>query len=894
MSIPQLISSKLLAPFSRQQTVTRPRLFNKLDAFENLKATLIISPGGYGKTRLLKDWLENRNYCYSWYTLDATDNDEVMFWRYMFYAVKRHHSGFGRLTEEVLSQSTYYITEDIVSAFLSDLDKFTQNRNRPAKLLIVLDNIHAINNPKLLREIDRFIDYLPSYLHLILAGREQFGLNYAARIIRQEARIIETSELTFSKAECDQFLQSNLSLIQDDQLSIKIYQQTKGWIALIQLLCLSFREKGVPNIKELPATTSLLFSRFLVEEIVSQWSGKEKILYQKLALLNKFSSDLVSALFPADDVRLISQRISSDPFLSTAIGNSDSVWHEFHPLIKQWLIEQDPLPLRTKEILLNKAAAWYQNRNLKLEAIEIYLQLNAYNDAALLLGDITEHLINEGRENTFITLLDNFPKEEKRRHPKLLLGKAIIDFRKNTLTEVEEIVTLVESQLNGLSEAYDDIGLRNAKDVENCLKLSRLIRSFLLRRQGQTEQAKQLCLNLADETFIMQSWVFMGLSADYYLQGKIQEAIEYANRGVQLSKKLKDLLPLTFCLSWLLHALLENGKVLLAKKIFNEELEWLHQHLPVNSPHLYRVHGVGSQIYRELNEIHRAWKHYQQCEALAHGAFPEDLVYYRYMCRLSLLLSDDNPIQAEEVLNDMDLYCRTHFGDKWLFVIPSPKYLRVIVDVANKSFQSLSDICSFPPDPDLYIAQLAYKTDLLIYLSIKAMQGENIADQLDMLANWAKEQGVATLNIRILLLKAGIFFTQGKLEIAETNAMDAIRQARKGGYINLILGEGIKIVPLLQLAIKRNIETEYCHDLLSQLTPTKTKPQTPVNSTRYNEPVSHREKDILNLLKEGLNNDEISKRLGITSNTVKTHLKNIYGKLGAKNRTEAIRIAFEK
>ena len=50
---------------------------------------------------------------------------------------------------------------------------------------------------------------------------------------------------------------------------------------------------------------------------------------------------------------------------------------------------------------------------------------------------------------------------------------------------------------------------------------------------------------------------------------------------------------------------------------------------------------------------------------------------------------------------------------------------------------------------------------------------------------------------------------------------------------------------------------------------------------------SERELDVLLFLCHGYSNSEIADQLGVTTNTVKTHLKNIYGKLGVNNRTQA-------
>ncbi len=144
--------------------------------------------------------------------------------------------------------------------------------------------------------------------------------------------------------------------------------------------------------------------------------------------------------------------------------------------------------------------------------------------------------------------------------------------------------------------------------------------------------------------------------------------------------------------------------------------------------------------------------------------------------------------------------------------------------------------------------------------------------------------------IETLVLQALIFQGSKDPDRALATLQKALALARSEGYARTFLDEGEPIVRLLHLARSRQIETEYVSELLSA---TPEAAGASVSPPLQKEPLTAREIEVLKLIEAGYANQEIAAKLVISFTTVKRHISNIYTKLDAKNRTQAVAVAKE-
>jgi LuxR family maltose regulon positive regulatory protein len=142
--------------------------------------------------------------------------------------------------------------------------------------------------------------------------------------------------------------------------------------------------------------------------------------------------------------------------------------------------------------------------------------------------------------------------------------------------------------------------------------------------------------------------------------------------------------------------------------------------------------------------------------------------------------------------------------------------------------------------------------------------------------------------IEILVVQSIAHYMQGDIPAALVSLKRVLTLAEPEGYVRIFVDEGRPMAALLEVAVKQGIALNYVRRLLSAFS--KIEGRTPANQV-MSEPLSERERDVLRLLKSELSGPDIARELHVSLNTLRTHTKNIYGKLEVNNRRSAVRRA---
>jgi LuxR family maltose regulon positive regulatory protein len=160
---------------------------------------------------------------------------------------------------------------------------------------------------------------------------------------------------------------------------------------------------------------------------------------------------------------------------------------------------------------------------------------------------------------------------------------------------------------------------------------------------------------------------------------------------------------------------------------------------------------------------------------------------------------------------------------------------------------------------------------------------------LDRLLDAAERGGRTGSAIEILILQA-VACRHSDVDAGLAALERALALAAPEGYVRLFINDGPPMEALLKLAVKRRIVPAYARTLLAAFGGPEDKPQV---HPELIEPLSERELDVLRLLGTDLGGPEIARELMVSENTMRTHTKNIYEKLGVNSRRSAVRRAEE-
>jgi LuxR family maltose regulon positive regulatory protein len=898
-----LLETKLHVPRWRRSLVARPRLSERLSRGAESALTLVSAPAGFGKTTLLAEWLaaalaDGRSV--AWLSLDQRDNDPALFWTYLVAALNTGAPavGAGALALLQLPQPP---GEAGLVALLNDLDAI------PDDVVLVLDDYHVIDARDVQDGVAFLLEHLPPQIHLVIASRTDPPLPLARLRGRGELAEIRAADLRFTPGEAAAYLNEVMGLALTAADVAALEGRTEGWIAALQLAALSMQgREDVTAFIDGFAGDDRYIVDYLAEEVLQRQPEHVQQFLLQTSILDRLSGPLCDAVTGQDGGKAKLAALERGNLFVVPLDDRRR-WYRYHQLFADVLQarRRDEQPDDVPE-LHRRASGWLERNGEPSEAIRHALAAGDFGRAADLVELAIPAMLRSRQEAAVLGWLELLPEEVVRVRPVLSVGFAGALLAGGEFEGVEARLRDAEGWLDGAT------GIRPGSDapaaemvVVDDAEFRRLPAEIELYRAAQAlvrgdgpgtvrHARRALGLSPADEHLGRASAAaLMGLAS--WASGDLEAGYSgYAEcmAGLRRAGHIAD----TFgCAIALADIRRTQGRLGEAMRTYEQALQRASQPGgPVLRGTADMYVGM-SELHRERDDLPAATQQLLRSQDLGeHTGLPQNR--YRWRVAMARIRQAEGDLDgALDLLNEAE---RLYVGDFFPNVRPVPA-LRARVRVAQGELgealgwareQGLS------VDDDLsYLREFEHITLARVllarYQDERAERSVHEATRLLEGLLRAAEEGERTGSvIEILVLQALARQARGDVPAALASLRHALTLAEPEGYVRIFADEGPPMASLLRAAAKQGIARNYVRRLLAAVN--RTGDGTPVSQGLI-EPLSERELDVLRLLGTDLGGPEIARELVVSLNTVRTHTKNIYAKLGVNNRRAAVRRARE-
>jgi LuxR family transcriptional regulator, maltose regulon positive regulatory protein len=882
-----LLSTKLFIPHYRPGMVKRPRLKAQLDAGLTSRIILISAPAGFGKTSLLSEWLSDYRGLKAWISLDKSDNDPARFLKYLIAGIQLIVPGAGKTTGALLNsaQPVAIEIEPLLTSIVNELAAISE------QIVIILDDYHLIENPSIHNTVSFLIDNLPSHIHIVISTRSDPPLPIARWRARCQMVEIRGDDLRFSIEETRAFFTQMTGDVLSANDIATLAEKTEGWAAGLQMAVLSVQ--GRKDLSEFVRTFSgshRYIMDYLVEEVLHHQTNEVQAFLLQTSILERLNGELCDAVTGRTGSQQRLEMLENANMFLLPLDERRQ-WYRYHhlfaDLLQVRLHESQPLLVTA---LHQRAAQWYEDNDMITDAITHNLATGDFETAARLVEEIATSLVIRGELNTLTNWSEQIPKEIIHARPSLCVNLAWTFIFAGKISEAEQLLEQAESKI--YQYALSD----ELKDVLGGITAQR---AFIADMRGDTDRAAELARKadmLLSRTSLLNRSVLPYIFARAYrLNGDMTRATEQLREVAEFARAAGSIMTLSVAHYDISAIWKVEGKLRQAAEIYQDTLQLAAEKGARYFGSVARIDAGMSDLQREWNNLDIAINQVTAAiERMKSWGNPSDLVIaYLSLSRIQQESGDlDGAVstleKAEQLKRNTPIF-------QPLGTMIETDRMKLWLAQGNLA---AAEHWVQEHHPGKNGPLILRELEQIVLAKVLLQQGkyEQTLDLLSDMEKSAEEGGRFGKLIEILVLKA----LACKAKNDKGQALEALGKAlhlgEPEGYIRTFIDAGTPMAEMLfafrQLSTKDSdilpASKEYIAKLLNAFPMAQTS-----GTTGLINDLSEREKEILRLMASGMTNKQIAAELFVTAGTVKAHTANIYRKLDAANRTQAIALARE-
>lgn len=878
-----VLETKLNVPPVRAGLVRRPRLLERLD--EGLcpgqRLVLVSAPAGCGKTTLVAEWLSSAPWNgaekrHAWLSLDEGDNDPARFLACLVAALQRASPFVGQGAQTMLESPRPPPHEALLTSLINDIAA------TPSPLILVLDDYHLIHTLAIHRLLAFLLEHQPPQMRLAIISREDPPLPLPRWRARGQVVDVRQRDLQFTEEETSSFMRQVMRLDLEPSDIAALQRRTEGWIAGLQLVALSFR--GRDDLQALVQSftgSNRYVLDYLMDEVFRQQPPETQAFLLQTSILDRLTASLCDAVTGRSDGRERLLALEQANLFLLPLDQSRT-WYRYHHLFVDVLRHRLQIEGgREAAALHGRASRWYAENRFPIDAIHHALAAADWEAAANLILDAHSEMMKRGEVVTLLGWFRALPEDVVHAQPELCLGfcwplilSEQIEAAESCLAHAEQADQEDPAFLGGIATA----------------------RAYIARARGDGRRAVELSQQalalLPQDDFAARSVVAANLGMAYWYAGHLAEAERVLTEALEAARRSGNSYAGGGAQFFLAKVEAARGRLQRAVDLNREVIEQ-GGHMPVVGV----AHADLARLLYERDDLAAAEGQVRQGLELSRRVADTEFQIANLRTLALVRQTQGDALAARQALQECAALAQ-HPGISPPARLHALAY-QALVALARGDLGAVSGLLGRAPPleaigsfPDYLLLSLAQARLLLA-------QGRRTA-AADLLAARHERAAQAGFVSGVMETRALQALAAPAAEEAFACLAEALALAEPEGYLRTFLDLGEPMKELLSGFRDRGTASPavraYAGKLLAAFSPPGVQPQVASAAagaagrpgSALIEPLSERELEVLDLLSGGQTNYEIARALSVSINTVKTHLANIYGKLGVHDRRRAV------
>ena len=875
-------------------SVERTRLLVRLAQARRKTCLLILGPAGSGKTTLALQWrMQALGYGHdvAWMTSMPGDDAGALM-DALFTALDRVNPQIAREAHFIFNRDSSLRSPD---AMAISLLRGIRQHGKP--LSLVIDDCQNAVDSRAHSLLQTWLDYAPEHFQLVLVSRSVPPLSFS-RLRDQDAMLeLGYPDLRFSLDEVQAFARRR-QIDADESDMRRLADLTDGWAAGLQLVALDLRRQPERLGQVVPVQNPHDFTAYFNREVLAQLALDELDAMTRLSAAQGFNQAL-AVLLAGDELgaHLLDRMRRDHLFLVPMDGMERQGWYRFHPLLRDLLLERlSRWPEHERRQTHLSLCEWFGRRKQLREAVRHGVAAGDLERAAGWLDRwAREHFLN-GDLQRLVRAVSELPREMLRQRPSLLLwvGWTQLCYRRfaechatvNTLREQcgeDDPEAMAHWVLLAFSLALQEDDIASARELLDAMHALRSNGDAVLvggRRNllgwmhihmGDFEQARSLLAGppplredgspLLDSAFgALTSRGLMGLAWLHdgdvrHAEPILRDALASADRELGAYCE-----PSSNAAGLLTEVLYESNELAALRQLLDDRYDTIER---VGLPDAVITAAVSrARLYRSEGQWRESLEGLERLEELAQRRGLERARAVALYERLRTALAMGDESLAQVALLGLEALAQQHVDR----ALPTSRRIDVLARTARA----------------LYEMHLRRDREVLTALVLLSEAGPADAGGPRLLR---RDIGV------IQALRAMVLARLSRNDEAIALVPQVLALAQQLGLLRRLIDMGPEWLALVARWVASAGEADpallfYAEHLQTHAQRERTAALAP--SAPLNEALSERERDILRALSQAMSNKRVAQVLGVSPETVKWHLKNVYGKLGVSGRDEAV------